>query len=206
MTAYLIDLLARVVTGTISAIGYPGIFLLMVMDGTFTPIPSELILPFSGFLASTGQLSIVWIALVGALGNMVGAMVSYAIGYYGGRPFILKYGKYVFIKEKELHRAEKFFERWGAFAIILSRNLPFFRMFISLPAGIAEMNFPRFVFDSFIGSIPWCLAFTYLGFVLGSNWMAIRKYSGVLDMIALICLLAFITKIIYDYYQDKNPA
>ena len=204
MTAYFIDLLVQLVTATVSAIGYPGIFLLMVMDATFTPIPSELIMPFSGFLASTGKFSLLWVTLVGALGNMTGAIISYAIGYYGGRPFILKYGKYFFIKESEGHRAERFFERWGVYAILISRNLPFFRMFISLPAGIAKMSFPRFVFDSFIGSIPWCFAFTYLGFVLGSNWIMVRKYGVYLDIFTAILILFIIGKIIYDYYHNDR--
>ncbi len=206
MTAYLIDLLIRLVTGTISAIGYSGIFLLMLLDGAMTPVPSELIMPFSGFLVSTGKLSLFWVVTIGALGNTAGAIISYAIGYYGGRPFIHKYGKYVFIKEAEIRRAEDFFQRWGAFAIVISRNLPFLRMFISLPAGIAEMNFPRFVFDTFFGSIPWCLALTYLGFILGNNWLAIRRYGTTLDIIALALALAFIGKLIYDYFQDKSPA
>ena len=204
MTAYLIDFLLQLVTGTVSAIGYPGIFLLMAMDASMTPIPSELVMPFSGYLASTGRFSLLWVILVGALGNMAGAMLSYAIGYYGGRPFVLKYGKYFFLKETEIHRAEKFFERWGAYAIIISRNLPFFRMFISFPAGIAKMHFIRFSFDSFVGSIPWCTAFALLGYTLGSNWTQIRKYGVYLDVLTAILLLFIIGKIVYDYYTDNR--
>jgi membrane protein DedA with SNARE-associated domain len=176
----------------------------MVLDD-FTPVPSEMIMPFSGFLISTGKFSFFWVVLIGALGNTIGAIINYVVGYYGGRPFVLKYGKYFFVKEKEIHRAERFFARWGAFAIVISRNLPIFRMFVSLPAGIAKMNFPRFVFDTFIGSIPWCLAFAYLGYRLGESWLLVRKYGTVLDIIALIGILAFVAKIIYDYYADKSP-
>lgn len=205
MTVYLIDLLVQLVTGTIARLGYPGIFLLMVMDATMLPVPSELAMPFSGFLASTGRFTLIWVTLIGALGNLAGSVIIYLVGYYGGRPFVIKYGKYFFITEKEIHRAERFFDRWGGFAIIVSRNLPFLRSFISLPAGIAEMNFLRFCLDSFIGSIPWCFAFAYLGFVLGNNWMIIRQYGWISDIIVGIGILAFIGKIIYDYYHDKSP-
>jgi membrane protein DedA with SNARE-associated domain len=206
MTAQIIDLLAQLVTGTISSTGYSGIFSLMVLDAAGLIVPSEIIMPFSGFLASSGRLSFFWVIIVGALGNCIGAVIAYIVGYYGGRPFVLKFGKYFFITEKEVHRAEKFFARWGAFAILISRNLPFFRTFISLPAGVAEMNFLKFAFDSFVGSIPWCFAFTYLGFVLGTNWIKVRKFGPVLDTLTIIFILLIIGKIIYDYYHDGRVA
>jgi len=161
-------------------------------------------MPFSGFLVSLGKFNLFWITMAGAAGNLAGAVITYLIGYYGGRPFVLKYGKYFFIKEKEVHHAEKFFAKWGDFSVFLSRNLPVIRTFISLPAGVAEMNFPKFALFSFIGSIPWCFALTYLGFILGSNWLLIRKYGHYLDILAGILIIIFIGKIIYDYYQDKN--
>ena len=204
MIAYIIDLLVQFVTSTVSSVGYLGIFLLMTLESACIPIPSEIIMPFSGFLVSAGKLSLLWVTLAAALGNLLGAVITYAIGYYGGRPFVFKYGKYFFIKEKEVHHAEKFFERWGDFAVFLARNLPIVRTFISLPAGVAEMNFPKFALYSFIGSIPWCFALAYLGYLLGNNWMIIRKYGDILDVIVGVGILIFIAKIIYDYYQDKN--
>ncbi len=108
------------------------------------------------------------------------------------------------MREKEVHRAERFFERWGAYAIIISRNLPFLRMFISLPAGIAKMNFLKFAFDTFVGSIPWCFAFAYLGFVLGANWLIVRRYGTLLDIIVGIFILFTIGKIVYDYYREDD--
>ena len=204
MIAYIIDLLVQFVTSTVSSVGYLGIFLLMTLESACIPIPSEIIMPFSGFLVSAGKLSLLWVTLAAALGNLLGAVITYAIGYYGGRPFVFKYGKYFFIKEKEVHHAEKFFERWGDFAVFLARNLPIVRTFISLPAGVAEMNFPKFALYSFIGSIPWCFALAYLGYLLGNNWVIIRKYGDILDVIVGVGILIFIAKIIYDYYQDKN--
>ena len=184
--------------------GYLGVLILMTFESACIPIPSEIIMPFSGFLVSTGKFSLIWVTLAGASGNLIGATITYIIGYYGGRPFVLKYGKYFFIKEKEVHHAEKFFARWGDFAVFIARNLPIVRTFISLPAGVAEMNFPKFVLYSFIGSIPWCFALAYLGYLLGSNWMIIRKYGDILDIVVGIGILIFIGKIVFDYFHNNN--
>jgi membrane protein DedA with SNARE-associated domain len=202
LIAQLIDLIVVFVTGTISAVGYLGVFVLMLFESACVPIPSEIIMPFSGFLASTGKLSLWGITLAGAFGNLVGAVITYAIGYYGGRPFVLKYGKYFFIKEHELHKAEKFFARWGDFSVFLSRNLPVIRTFISLPAGVAEMPFIKFSIYSFLGSIPWCFGLAYLGLLLGSNWLVIRQYGHYLDILAGIAIAGLVAKIIWDYYHN----
>ena len=204
MIANLIEVIIHLVTGTVSQIGYFGVFVLMIFESACVPIPSEIIMPFSGFLVSLGKFNLIFVTLAGALGNLVGAVITYAIGYYGGRPFVLKYGKYFFIKEKEVHHAEKFFEKWGDFAVFIARNLPVVRTFISLPAGVAEMNFPKFAIYSFVGSIPWCFALTYIGFLLGANWMIIRKYGDILDIIAGIGIIIFLVKLVYDYYQNNN--
>jgi len=204
LIANLIEAIIHFVTGTISQIGYFGVFVLMIFESACVPIPSEIIMPFSGFLVSLGKFNLIWVTIAGALGNLAGAVITYTIGYYGGRPFVLKYGKYFFIKEKEVHHAEKFFEKWGDFAVFIARNLPVIRTFISLPAGVAEMNFPKFALYSFVGSIPWCFALTYIGFMLGANWMIIRKYGDILDIIVGIGVIIFLGKLVYDYYQDKN--
>lgn len=202
MIAQLIELIIQFVTGTVSAVGYLGVLVLMTLESACVPIPSEIIMPFSGFLVSTGKLNLVWVTLAGALGNLIGAVITYAIGYYGGRPFILKYGKYFFVKEKEVHHAEQFFAKWGDWSVFLSRNLPVIRTFISLPAGVAEMPFSKFAIFSFLGSIPWCFALTYLGFILGNNWLLIRKYGHYLDILAGIMIAGLIAKIIWGYYHN----
>lgn len=204
MITQIIEIIIHFVTGTISQVGYLGVFSLMILESACIPIPSEIIMPFSGFLVSTQKLNLYLVTLAGALGNLVGAVITYAIGYYGGRPFVLKYGKYFFIKEKEVHHAEKFFARYGDFSVFLSRNLPVIRTFISLPAGVAEMNFWRFSIYSFIGSIPWCFALTYLGYMLGSNWLVIRKYGDIIDIIVGLGILIFFGKLIYDYYHNNK--
>jgi membrane protein DedA with SNARE-associated domain len=202
LITHLIDLIVQFVTGTVSAVGYLGVFILMALESACIPIPSEIIMPFSGFLVSSGKLSLIWVTLAGAFGNLIGAVITYAIGFYGGRPFILKYGKYFFVKEKEVHHAERFFAKWGDWSVFLSRNLPVIRTFISLPAGVAEMPFIKFAFFSFLGSIPWCFGLTYLGFILGNNWLLIREYGHYLDIVAGIAIICFIGKVIWDYYRD----
>ncbi len=202
MIAHLIDLIVVFVTGTISAVGYFGVALLMTFESACVPIPSEIIMPFSGFLASTGKLSLWAITLAGASGNLIGAVITYGIGYYGGRPFVQKYGRYFFIREHELHKAEKFFAKWGDFSVFLSRNLPVIRTFISLPAGVAEMPFLKFAVYSFVGSLPWCFALAYLGFLLGNNWLVIREYGHYLDIAAGVLIAGLIVKIVWDYYHN----
>ena len=202
MIAHLIDLIVVFVTGTISAVGYFGVAALMTFESACVPIPSEIIMPFSGFLASPGKLTVWGVTLAGAFGNLLGAVITYAIGYYGGRPFILKYGKYFFVREKEVHHAEKFFAKWGDWSVFLSRNLPVIRTFISLPAGVAEMPFLKFALFSFLGSLPWCFALTYLGFILGSHWMVIREYGHYLDIAAGIIIAGLVAKMIWDYYHN----
>ncbi len=202
MIAHLIDLIVVLVTGTISAVGYLGVALLMTFESACIPIPSEIIMPFSGFLASTGKLSLWGITLAAALGNLAGAVVTYGIGYYGGRPFVMKYGKYFFVREHELRKAEKFFAKWGDFSVFLSRNLPVIRTFISLPAGVAEMPFIKFAVYSFLGSLPWCFALAYLGFLLGNNWLVIREYGHYLDLAAGVLIAGLLAKIVWDYYHN----
>jgi len=204
LITHIIELLVHFVTSTISNVGYLGIVTLMVFESACVPIPSEIIMPFSGFLVSAGKLSLFWVTLAGALGNLIGAVITYAIGYWGGRPFIMQYGKYFFVREKELHHAEKFFNKWGDFAVFLGRNLPVIRTFISLPAGVAEMNFTKFAVYSFIGSIPWCFALAYLGNLLGNNWMIIRKYGDVLDVVVGVVIVFLILRFILNHLKNRK--
>jgi len=202
LVAYIIDLLVQLVTSTVTQVGYVGVLVLMTLESACIPIPSEIIMPFSGFLVASGKLTLWGVTLAGATGNLIGAVITYGIGFYGGRPFILKYGRYFFVKEKEVHHAEKFFAKYGDFSVFISRNLPVIRTFISLPAGVAEMTFWKFSFYSFVGSIPWCLALAYLGSLLGENWLLIKEYGHYLDIAAGVLILLFIGKIIWDYYHD----
>ncbi len=166
---------------------------MMAVESACIPLPSEIIMPFSGFLVANGQLNIHLVALSGAFGNLLGSIAAYAIGYYGGRPFILRYGRYI-IKPHELEMADRFFHCWGQWAILIARNLPIIRTYISLPAGISRMRFVPFCVLTFVGSIPWCYLLTYVGMKLGENWEGIRKYTHVLDFIVAAVLLYLLVR------------
>ena len=180
----------------ISQMGYLGIILTMGIESACIPLPSEIIMPFSGYLVFAGRFSLIGVSVAGAFGCVVGSVVAYWVGIWGGRPFIQKYGKYVLISHKDLATADRFFEKYGDWAIFFSRLLPIIRTFISLPAGIARMNFFKFVIYTFLGSLPWCLMLAYVGKVLGANWEGIRVYFhkadifiGIIVGLGIICFL-----------------
>jgi membrane protein DedA with SNARE-associated domain len=162
----------------IAFLGYGGIVLLMAVESACIPIPSEVIMPLSGYLAWKGTFNLAGVVLAGALGSMLGSLGSYYAGLKLGRPFIIRYGKYILMREEDLARAEKWFARYGAAATFLSRMLPLVRTFISLPAGIGKMEIKRFAVYSFVGSIPWCAFLAYLGYILGDSWRIIFDQYG----------------------------
>ncbi len=170
MIAKIIEVLSTFIIAVISAGGYAGIMLLMAIESACIPLPSEVIMPFSGYLVYTGRFSLFWVATAGAIGCNLGSVVAYYIGYYGGRPLVERYGRYIFLSEKELHWADRFFEKWGDWAVFISRLLPVVRTFIALPAGIAKMKQVRFHVFTFVGSWPWCFVLAWIGMRLGEQW------------------------------------
>lgn len=185
------ELLAGLVTSIISQIGYVGVFILMVLESALIPVPSEIIMPFSGFLIATGEFNMLYILLAGTVGNLVGSLIAYYIGSYVGRKLVLKYGRYVFIDEGHLDLADRWFQKFGDKIIFLSRNLPAVRTYISLPAGISKMNVAKFSVYTFVGSVPWNFALLYAGVFLGKNWEAILKYTIFLDIAVILAGIAF---------------
>jgi membrane protein DedA with SNARE-associated domain len=175
--------IGRWIISQITALGYPGVVLLMAIESACIPLPSEVIMPFSGYLVHEGTFNLHWASLSGALGCAIGSIAAYGVGIWGGRPFIEKYGRYVLIRRKDLDRADRFFGKYGDWAVFISRLLPVVRTFISLPAGIARMRFGRFVLLSFLGSVPWCYFLTYVGVLLGKNWSGIKRYFHDADVI-----------------------
>lgn len=158
------------IVAAISAAGYGGILGLMALESACIPLPSEIIMPFSGYLVSTGRFNLMLVATAGALGCNIGSTVAYTVGAYGGRPAVLRWGHYVLFGGGELHRMERFFKKFGGAAVFVGRLLPVVRTFISLPAGIARMPWLRFQVYTFVGSWPWCFALAYLGMLLGRQW------------------------------------
>jgi membrane protein DedA with SNARE-associated domain len=188
----------------ISQLGYMGIIVTMAIESACIPLPSEIIMPFSGYLASTGRFTLWGTAIAGAFGCVVGSVVAYWVGIWGGRPFIQKYGKYVLLSPKDLATADRFFARYGEWAIFFSRLLPIVRTFISLPAGIARMNFFKFVIYTFIGSLPWCLMLAYVGKVMGENWAGIRVYFRRADIFIGIIIVLGIAYFLYRHLKSEK--
>jgi membrane protein DedA with SNARE-associated domain len=170
MIAKIIAVLSTFIIGVISDLGYSGILLLMAIESACIPLPSEVIMPFSGYLVYLGRFHLLWVATVGALGCNLGSLVAYEIGYYGGRPLVERYGAYILLSKNELDLADRFFARWGDATVFFSRLLPVIRTFIALPAGIARMPRLRFHVYTFVGSWPWCLGLAWVGMKLGEKW------------------------------------
>jgi membrane protein DedA with SNARE-associated domain len=143
---------------------------MMGIESACIPLPSEIIMPFSGYLVYTGRFNLLAVAIAGAIGCVVGSLVAYWVGMYGGRPFIEKYGRFVLISLHDLDMADRWFERRGELIVFASRLLPVIRTFIAFPAGVARMNLGRFTIYTFLGSLPWCLALAYVGQKLGEEW------------------------------------
>ena len=170
MVTRVIEILSAFIVATISTLGYAGIVLLMAIESACIPLPSEVIMPFSGYLVYTGQFNLWGVAVAGAVGCVLGSLVAYWAGMYGGRPFIEKYGRYVLISRHDLDLADRWFARYGEVIVFASRLLPVVRTFIAFPAGVARMNLTRFTVYTFLGSLPWCLGLAYVGQLLGEQW------------------------------------
>jgi membrane protein DedA with SNARE-associated domain len=162
---------------TIGAMGYPGIFLLMAMESSVIPIPSEVVMPPAGYLAHQGVMNI-WLAIVcGTMGSLVGAYANYFAAHYLGRPLLLKYGKYVWITEEKFAKVETFFHKHGEISTFIGRLLPVIRHLISLPAGLAGMNHLRFSFYTLFGAFVWVTVLTWIGWFIGAEQELIMQYS-----------------------------
>ena len=194
----LFEFLTIYISGIISHIGYAGIFLLMTLESACLPVPSEVVMTFSGFTVQSGTLNFWLVVLVGSLGCLAGSIISYVIGYHGGRPLLEKYGKYLLINKREMDMADKWFIKYGNKAVFITRLLPIVRTFISLPAGIARMNFKKFAAYSFIGSLPWCFVLTYAGILLGKNWAALENYWTYFDLAIIAGIVMLVTYIVYN--------
>lgn len=170
MIARILEILSAFIVGTISLLGYSGIVLLMAIESACIPLPSEIIMPFSGYLVSKGEMNLWLVGLAGAVGCVLGSMVAYWVGMYGGRPLIERYGRYILISHHDLDLADRWFKKYGEIIVFASRLLPAIRTFIAFPAGVARMNIPKFIIYTFAGSLPWCLGLAYVGQKLGEQW------------------------------------
>ncbi len=194
---------AKYTTHLISTSGYLGIFLLMAAESTMVPLPSELVMPFAGYLAYTGEFNFVYVIFISGLGTVFGSLVSYYIGEYGGEPFLEKYGKYLLINKKDLEWTHKWFANYGEKTIFISRFIPVVRHLISIPAGIAEMNIKRFTIFTFLGGFLWNTFLAYLGYLLGQNWTLVHHYTKPLSHVVVVLLISGVVFFVYKHVYKK---
>ncbi len=193
MLDHVLSALVSFVVAVISAAGYFGVVALMAIKSACIPLPSEVIMPFAGYLVSLGQFSLIGAATAGAIGCNVGSTIAYLVAAHGGRSAFERWGAYVLVRHEELDRAEHFFARYGALTVFVGRLLPVIRTFISFPAGLARMPMLKFQIYSFIGSWPWCFALAYVGVVLGARWDSdptFRRLFHEFDAVVVAVLLA----------------
>ncbi len=176
MLEKIIAILATWIMGVISTMGYGGIVLLMAIESACIPLPSEIIMPFAGFLVFKGEMVLWMVAVAGALGCVVGSIPAYYLGMYGGRPLVEKYGKWVLISHKDLKWADHAFEKHGDIIIFIGRLLPAVRTFIAFPAGVARMHMGKFILYTFVGSLIWCYLLAFAGFKMGEHWESLKVY------------------------------
>lgn len=190
--------MAAFITAAIGTLGYLGVFLMMAIESAAIPLPSEIIMPFSGFLAYQGRFTLHGAAFWGAAGCVLGSWAAYAVAAWGGRPFVERYGRYVFISRRDLELSERLFRRYGSPIIFFSRLMPVVRTFISLPAGLARMPLPRFTVYTFLGSYPFCYALAYMGFKLGEHWHTLessfRKFDILIGALLIVGVVWWIRR------------
>jgi membrane protein DedA with SNARE-associated domain len=209
MIESILSWLAEFTTAVISAGGYAGIALLMAIESACIPLPSEIIMPFAGYLVSTGRFDLYAAATAGAIGCNLGSIFAYEAGKRGGRPLIERYGRYFLISTDELDMADRFFARHGASAILIGRLLPIIRTFIAFPAGVVRMPLLQFHVYTFIGSWPWCFGLAWIGMKLGTAWNSDPRYKAVLhsfDAVILFVLVAGGIWFIWHRVRKRPPA
>ena len=201
------DILAVVsqfIIHTESTLGYGGIVLLMGIESCCVPLPSEVIMPYAGYLCTTGRFDIWLVALAGAVGCVVGSIAAYYLGMYGGRPLILKYGKYILMSHHDLDMADRWFERRGDITVFIARLLPVIRTFIAFPAGVNRMDMRKFIIYTLLGSFPWCLMLAYVGVKVGENIEVLKPYFHRFDAVIGVVLVAGITFWIWRHVKGNH--
>jgi membrane protein DedA with SNARE-associated domain len=207
MLDHLISTLVSWIVAVISAGGYFGVVVLMAIESACIPLPSEVIMPFAGYLVSLGQFSLVGAATAGALGCNIGSTLAYLVAAKGGRKAFERWGSYVLIGSAELDRADRFFARYGAITVFVGRLLPVVRTFIAFPAGLARMPMLKFQIYSFLGAWPWCFALAYVGFVLGGRWDSdptMRRVFHESDTVIAALLLAGLAWFVWSRWRDRR--
>lgn len=214
MLTHLTDILTTLITNLYVSTGLLGIVLAMAIESCCIPLPSELVMPLAGIMIVNGKLlhgtnslvALLLVALAGAAGCLLGSIIAYIIGYTGGRPLLLKYGRYLLISQHDADKADQFFQRWGSETTFFSRLLPVVRTYISLPAGIAKMPFAKFCIYTVLGSFPWCLLLAYVGTIIGGNLATLSPIFHTFDVVILIVLVVLIALYISRHIRNDRKA
>jgi membrane protein DedA with SNARE-associated domain len=208
MTEKIIDFLLPYITHLITAIGYPGVALLMAIESACIPLPSEIIMPFAGFVVSLGRMNLYLAATAGAIGCNIGSVIAYWIGAHGGRPLVERFGRYVLMSHKDLDRVDHYFQKYGEITVLVGRLLPVVRTFVALPAGIARMPQLRFHIYTFIGSWPWCFALAYVGMKAGASWndphSPLKQILHKADAAIIAVILVAIVWFVWTHLKNRN--
>ncbi len=205
----LIAVLGEFIIHVISTAGYLGVMLLMAIESACIPLPSEVIMPFSGYLVYTGRFQLLWVATWGAIGCNVGSVLAYEVGYFGGRPLVNRWGRFILLNHHDLDRAERFFQRFGDITVLAARLLPVVRTFIALPAGIAKMPRLRFHIYTFVGSWPWCFVLAYVGMKLGEKWETdprLKTWFHRFDAAIIVVLVIAIIFFVHSHWKNRVKA
>jgi membrane protein DedA with SNARE-associated domain len=206
VAASITDTLANWATNVVHDLGLPGIFLLMTAESACIPIPSEATMLFAGFNVQKGEYSLIAVTLVGSVANLVGSWIAYAVGYYGRLEVLEKHGKWLHIRKSSLERSERWFERYGGWAVFFSRMLPIVRTFISLPAGVARMPFWRFTVLTFLGCVPWVFMLAFVGDQVGRRWHKWKDALHYVDYAVLALIVAGIVYLIVRAWRRRGRA
>ncbi len=199
----LTELIATYATYLIEKTGYMSVFILMTMESMVFPVPSEAVMPFAGFLIEKGTFTFWQVILVSTFGSIVGSLISYYVGYYGGMPFVRRFGKYALLDVSELEATERYFQKRGEITIFICRLIPVVRHLISIPAGTGKMNIWKFLVFTILGAGIWNAFLAYVGYVLKSNWEEVMKYSHIIDIVVVLFLLAIVGLYVYRHVKKR---
>ena len=198
------------VQGIIEGMGYPGLFIMITLESTMVPIPSLLVMPFAGYLASQGVFSLPVILIINSVAALTGSLLSYWLGAAGGKPLLLKYGKWVLVRPKDIEKTEQYFQKHGGATVLVGRFLPVVRHLISIPAGIARMPLPKFLTQTFVGATIWGGGLMVLGYLLGSQWESVASQAKKVDLliagVIVVAILAIVIRFIIVRRRERRAA
>jgi membrane protein DedA with SNARE-associated domain len=200
----LTELIIKYCTSLIDTTGYIGVMLLMILESMIAPVPSEAVMPFAGFLIFEGKFTWAGVAFFSTLGSLIGSTVSYYIGFYGGKPLVEKFGKYLLLDKHHLELTESFFGKYGDPTVFISRFIPVVRHLISIPAGVGRMNIVKFLIYTTVGAFTWNTFLTYVGYVLKDNWDTVKQYTHYADYVIVLVILGAVGYFIYNSLQKKQ--